>query len=128
MARDIPKGLKNEEIPIGAPFFPLSIAGRRLAIGSIGAPFPWIRPCSCGGESGKAYDPVVVEVLGRRYVELEEMAARPEGGVKLSTDIKVERGAAPRRFFLRNSEASSGRRPLDFLSRSGLREMRRRCV
>jgi putative nucleotidyltransferase with HDIG domain len=48
-------------------------------------------------EAGKAFDPLIVEILGRRYVELERMAKetpvhRP---VKLSTDIKVERGLAP---------------------------------
>ncbi len=48
-------------------------------------------------ESGKAFDPRVVEVLARRYVELEHMARNGNHGekAKLSTDVKIERGAAP---------------------------------
>jgi putative nucleotidyltransferase with HDIG domain len=48
-------------------------------------------------EGGKAFDPKVVEVLVRRYVELEHMAksGEPTEKAKLSTDVKVERGAAP---------------------------------
>src|SRR6202035_1109548 len=49
------------------------------------------------GESGKSFDPRVVEVLQRRYIELEKMAwAKPsKTPAKLSTDVKVERGLAP---------------------------------
>ena len=48
-------------------------------------------------EAGKSFDPVVVEILGRRYLELELMA---KGGctiekTKLSTDLKIARGEAP---------------------------------
>ena len=47
-------------------------------------------------DSGKAFDPAVVEVLKRRYVELEKKAqAASVGTIKLSLDLKVERGAAP---------------------------------
>jgi hypothetical protein len=47
-------------------------------------------------DSGKAFDPRVVEVLKRRYVELEKMAkAEGAGGSPLSTEVKVERGDAP---------------------------------
>lgn len=48
-------------------------------------------------EAGKSFDPRVVEILARRYVELEKMAsavAKAETA-KLSTDVKIERGAAP---------------------------------
>jgi putative nucleotidyltransferase with HDIG domain len=48
-------------------------------------------------ESGISFDPRVVEVLAGRYVELEKMAsvvAKAEKA-KLSTDVKIERGAAP---------------------------------
>jgi putative nucleotidyltransferase with HDIG domain len=48
-------------------------------------------------ESGTSYDPKIVSILARRYVELEKMAkAEPlQAPPKLSTDIKVERGLAP---------------------------------
>src|SRR5580692_142571 len=48
-------------------------------------------------EAGKSFDPRVVEVLQRRYVELEKLAHAqpPKTPAKLSTDIKVERGSAP---------------------------------
>jgi putative nucleotidyltransferase with HDIG domain len=48
-------------------------------------------------ESGKAFDPRVVEVLARRYVELEHLARNGSHSekAKLSTDVKIERGAAP---------------------------------
>ena len=48
-------------------------------------------------ESGTSFDPKVVEILERRYVELEALARSndaPELG-KLSTNVKVERGVAP---------------------------------
>src|SRR5437868_7352369 len=46
--------------------------------------------------SGKSYDPQVVELLIKHYKELEELA-RSTSYVheKLSTSLKVERGAAP---------------------------------
>src|ERR1700716_639585 len=48
-------------------------------------------------EAGKSFDPRVVEVLHRRYVELEQLARAhpPKIPAKLSTDVKVERGSAP---------------------------------
>ena len=48
-------------------------------------------------DAGKAFDPVVVEVLARRYVELERMAKSTHtiAKAKLSLDITVDRGAAP---------------------------------
>jgi putative nucleotidyltransferase with HDIG domain len=48
-------------------------------------------------EAGKAFDPQIVAILQRRYVELEKMANEEplQSPPKLSTDIKVERGLAP---------------------------------
>jgi putative nucleotidyltransferase with HDIG domain len=48
-------------------------------------------------DAGKAFDPRVVEILHRRYVELEKLANEQplQAPPKLSTDIKVERGIAP---------------------------------
>ncbi|HME07749.1 MAG TPA: HD domain-containing phosphohydrolase [Bryobacteraceae bacterium] len=48
------------------------------------------------GETGKSYDPQVVEVLARRYRELEEEALRlNKHAAKLSIDARIERGKAP---------------------------------
>ncbi|MBZ5578952.1 MAG: diguanylate cyclase [Acidobacteriia bacterium] len=46
--------------------------------------------------AGKSFDPQVVEVLQRNYVRLEKMAtSQPAPAVRLSTDLKIERGDAP---------------------------------
>ncbi|MEO8096501.1 MAG: HD domain-containing phosphohydrolase [Acidobacteriota bacterium] len=72
-------------------------------------------------ESGKAFDPRVVEALSRRYVELERMAtgAPATKQTKLSTDVKVEAGAAPAAGFESAKEASragdASQQPVDFL-------------
>src|SRR5205823_9518491 len=49
-------------------------------------------------ESGKSFDPKVVEVLEKRHRQLEKLVepgSDSEGGSQLSTDLKVERGEAP---------------------------------
>ena len=49
-------------------------------------------------DSGKHFDPRVVDLLSKRYVELEEMVRTqqlPEGPAKLSKDIKIQRGLEP---------------------------------
>jgi putative nucleotidyltransferase with HDIG domain len=48
-------------------------------------------------ESGKSFDPRVVEALGRRYVELDQLAKAGRGSdkAKLSIDLKIGRGDAP---------------------------------
>jgi putative nucleotidyltransferase with HDIG domain len=57
-------------------------------------------------DAGKAFDPRVVEILQRRYLELEKLATEqtPDAPAKLSTDIKVERGAAPAAGFAKSEE------------------------
>ena len=58
-------------------------------------------------ESGKAFDPAVVEILKRRYVELERMAVHAGGektSFRLSMDAKVERGLAPATGFASSTE------------------------
>ena len=58
-------------------------------------------------ESGKSFDPKVVEILNRRYVELEKMANETplQAVPKLSTDIKVMRGDAPGAGFAESGES-----------------------
>jgi diguanylate cyclase (GGDEF)-like protein/putative nucleotidyltransferase with HDIG domain len=105
-----PSGLKGEEIPIGArilaavdcldalashrqyrPALPLDKAMAKVA-----------------DESGKSFDPQVVEILQERYVELEKLAHEKDDQrpPKLSVDVKVERGSAPAAGFERNDEAA----------------------
>jgi GAF domain-containing protein len=57
-------------------------------------------------DAEKAFDPRVVEILQRRYLELEKLATEqtPETPAKLSTDIKVERGSAPAAGFAKSEE------------------------
>jgi len=47
-------------------------------------------------ESGRSFDPRVVDILQRRYREFEELARKETGDKSpLSTDVRVERGARP---------------------------------
>src|SRR3984957_3651237 len=106
-----PAGLAGEAIPIGARIlaavdcldalasdrqyrkaWPLDEAMARVA-----------------AESGKSFDPKVVSILGRRYVELEKLAneAPLQAPPKLSTDIKVERGSAPAAGFAEADESGA---------------------
>jgi len=57
-------------------------------------------------DAGTAFDPRVVEILQRRYLELEKLATEqtPDAPAKLSTDIKVERGSAPAAGFAKSAE------------------------
>jgi GAF domain-containing protein len=57
-------------------------------------------------DADKAFDPHVVEILQRRYLELEKLATEqtPDAPAKLSTDIKVERGSAPAAGFAKSEE------------------------
>jgi len=60
-------------------------------------------------DASKAFDPRVVEILQRRYLELEKLATEqtPDAPAKLSTDIKVERGAAPAAGFAKSEESET---------------------
>jgi hypothetical protein len=80
----------------GRAFWPQSIAWTRwLRTANTG------RLCRCdeamakvASEAGKSFDPRVVAILQRRYVELEKLATEQplQAPPKLSTDIKVKRG------------------------------------
>jgi len=59
-------------------------------------------------QSGRSFDPRVVEVLQRRHVELEQMARGSQAETfSLSTDIKIERGAAPAAGFAEAGDSSA---------------------
>jgi GAF domain-containing protein len=94
-----PDGLAGEDIPIGARI--LSAVDCLDALASdrhYRRALPLAEALAeVQKESGRAFDPRVVEILSRRYVELERRAKASTMGQreKLSTDIKVKRGAAP---------------------------------
>ncbi len=93
-----PDGLKGEEIPIGARI--LSAVDCLDALAS-DRQYRKALPLEgaleiVAGESGKSYDPRVVAILQARYRELE-LKAKSEtvDSAKVSSHIKVERGASP---------------------------------
>ena len=94
-----PSGLKGEEIPIGARILAAvdcldALASDRQYRKALPLDEAMAKVAS---EAGLSFDPRVVGLLGRRYVELEKLAKEQpfQAPPKLSTDIKVERGLAP---------------------------------
>ncbi len=114
-----PYGLKGEEIPIGARI--LSAVDCLDALASDRQYRPALPLDEAMAElsrlSGKAFDPKVIEVLQRRYHELEERARKSSeagDGARLSTDLKISRGKEPAAGF---EESSPSARPSgDFLA------------
>jgi diguanylate cyclase (GGDEF)-like protein/putative nucleotidyltransferase with HDIG domain len=94
-----PAGLKGEEIPIGSRI--LAVVDCLDALASdrqYRRALPLEQAMSVlREESGKAFDPKIVELVGQRYVELERLANTipVSPNARLNTDIKVELGAAP---------------------------------
>jgi len=120
-----PYGLVGEAIPIGARI--LSVVDCLDALAS-DRQYRRALPLEeamqvVKSESGKAFDPRVVEILVARHVELERKAqARTPALNKLSTDLKISRGHAPAAGFeLSNPLAppASKHAPVDFLSSIG---------
>jgi diguanylate cyclase (GGDEF)-like protein/putative nucleotidyltransferase with HDIG domain len=117
-----PNGLKGEAIPIGARILAAvdcldALASDRQYRRALPLDEAMARVVQ---DSGKSFDPRVVEVLHRRYIELEKLANAqpPRTPTKLSTDIKVERGSAPAAGFA-ESEIPATQPPeqrLDYLS------------
>jgi diguanylate cyclase (GGDEF)-like protein/putative nucleotidyltransferase with HDIG domain len=94
-----PQGLKGEQIPIGARILATVDCLDALASDrQYRRGLPLAEAIACvTEESGKSFDPKVVECLQRRYTELEVIAHEQGSSsrTKLSTRIKVERGASP---------------------------------
>jgi diguanylate cyclase (GGDEF)-like protein/putative nucleotidyltransferase with HDIG domain len=95
-----PDGLKGEEIPIGARI--LSAVDCLDALASdrqYRSALPLDEAIQIVvGESGKSYDPKVVEIIQSRYKELEAKAKAEADTCdhgKVSTNVKVERGSGP---------------------------------
>ncbi len=106
-----PNGLTGEDIPIGARI--LSAVDCLDALAS-DRQYRKALPlheamAKVVADAGKAFDPKVVEILRRRYIELEKMANEQplQAPPKLSTDIKVERGLAPDAGFAESAEADA---------------------
>jgi len=116
-----PLGMKGTEIPLGARILsavdymdalasdrqyrkalPLEEAVRRLA-----------------AESGKSFDPKVVEVLLKHYRSLEKRVhaqVAAEGELQLSTALKVERGLAPAAGFEKSAGVGGPLQEASFLA------------
>jgi diguanylate cyclase (GGDEF)-like protein/putative nucleotidyltransferase with HDIG domain len=106
-----PFGLSGEEIPVGA-----RILSAVDCLDALASDRQYRRALPLDEamkivveESGKAFDPMVVDILKRRYVELEHMAtsAPSEKSVKLSMDVKIERGLAPATGFAISTESKT---------------------
>ena len=107
-----PSGLVGEAIPVGARILAAvdcldALASDRQYRKALPLDEAMAKVAS---EAGRAFDPQVVAILHRRYVELEKMANEQplQAPPKLSTDIKVERGLAPDAGFAESAEPASG--------------------
>jgi putative nucleotidyltransferase with HDIG domain len=94
-----PNGLAGDAIPIGARILSTvdcldALASDRQYRKALPLDEAMAKVAS---EAGAAFDPRVVAILQRRYVEWEKLARLQPSQLppKLSTDIKVERGLAP---------------------------------
>jgi diguanylate cyclase (GGDEF)-like protein/putative nucleotidyltransferase with HDIG domain len=116
-----PFGLKGSEIPIGARI--LSAVDYLDALAS-DRQYRKAMPLDevmkrLAAESGKSFDPKVVEVLTRRYRSLENLAkaqAAQGGNGSLSAEIKVTRGPAPAAGFESAEVSDAPGREATFLS------------
>jgi putative nucleotidyltransferase with HDIG domain len=94
-----PSGLRGQAIPMGARILAAvdcldALASDRQYRKALPLREAMAKVAS---EAGTSFDPRVVEVLQRRYVELEKLAHQQplQAPPKLSTDVKVKRGLAP---------------------------------
>jgi|SRR5579862_1714266 len=106
-----PNGLAGEAIPIGARILAAvdcldALASDRQYRKALPLDDAMAKVVS---EAGTSFDPKVVAILHRRYVELEKLANEQplQAPPKLSTDIKVVRGLAPAAGFAESAEPSS---------------------
>jgi diguanylate cyclase (GGDEF)-like protein/putative nucleotidyltransferase with HDIG domain len=117
-----PSGLKGEAIPIGA-----RILAAVDCLDALASDRQYRRALPLDdamkvvrSESGKAFDPRVVDALAKGYVEWERQAliTAPKPPA-LSTEVKVERGAAPAAGFEASNgsaAAHAGEPAMDFLN------------
>jgi diguanylate cyclase (GGDEF)-like protein/putative nucleotidyltransferase with HDIG domain len=113
-----PDGLRGEEIPIGARI--LTAVDCLDALAS-DRPYRKALPLDeamriVASETGRSFDPRVIEILHRRYIDLEQTTKKLSSGKKrLSTDLRVERGAAPAAGF----EAAAQKAPVVQVEQKG---------
>jgi putative nucleotidyltransferase with HDIG domain len=105
-----PSGLKGEAIPIGARILSAvdcldALSSDRQYRKALPLDEAMLKVAS---QAGTSFDPRVVEILQRRYVELEKLAREQplQAPPKLSTDIRVERGLAPATGFAESGESA----------------------
>jgi diguanylate cyclase (GGDEF)-like protein/putative nucleotidyltransferase with HDIG domain len=116
-----PFGLKGEDIPLGARI--LTAVDCLDALTS-NREYRQALPLDEGmqqivNEAGKSFDPKVVEVLKRRYRELDQQArVNPAEHTLLSTNTKIDNGKAPDAGLdlCALSGLAHGNKPPDFLS------------
>jgi len=106
-----PNGLAGEAIPIGARILSAvdcfdALASDRQYRKALPLHEAMAKVVA---DAGKSFDPRVVDILHRRYIELEKLAHEQpmEAPPKLSTDIKVERGSAPDAGFAATAETAN---------------------
>ncbi len=106
-----PYGLSGEAIPIGARILAAvdcldALASDRQYRKALPLDEAMAKVVA---DSGKSFDPKVVAILHRRYIELEKLANEQplQAPPKLSTDIKVERGSAPDAGFAESADPST---------------------
>lgn len=105
-----PDGLSGEEIPIGARILSAVDCLDALASDRQYRPaLPLEKAMEIvASESGKSFDPKIVNLLQARHQDLERRARLETAGEanKLSSHIKVERGAAPDAGFANENSSS----------------------
>jgi len=115
-----PDGLKGEEIPIGARILAAVDCLDALATDRqyrMALPLDQAMKM-VAEEAGRQFDPMVVEILQRRYVELESLAVSISDTAEApatATGYKVERGEKPDAGFELNSNSRAAS-STDFLS------------
>jgi putative nucleotidyltransferase with HDIG domain len=94
-----PNGLAGEAIPIGARILSAvdcldALASDRQYRKALPLDEAMAKVVA---DAGKSFDPQVVAILQRRYIELEKLASEQpmHSPPKLSTDVRVKRGLAP---------------------------------
>jgi diguanylate cyclase (GGDEF)-like protein/putative nucleotidyltransferase with HDIG domain len=116
-----PDGLKGEEIPIGARILAAvdcldALATDRQYRKAVPLDEAMTR---VEGLAGTAFDPKIVDVLNRRYRELEELAQAQSVTMTtpgLSTNLRIERGLEPAAGFEHTAGMKAERSEVDFLS------------
>jgi diguanylate cyclase (GGDEF)-like protein/putative nucleotidyltransferase with HDIG domain len=116
-----PDGLKGEQIPIGGRVLAAvdcldALATDRQYRNALPLDEAMAKVVAMGGTS---FDPKIVEILKRRYIELEQAAqSQPESVAKptFAKDLCVDRGEAPAAGFEETAGRAMGVNENDFLS------------